>query len=127
MSVHSRPHAESACYFVYNSGRFNLMAKNFRELEAKMDPKLVARAKAEARKMLADMELAELREAEGFTQEELAAKLGIQQPTLSRMESQSDMQVSTLRRIVEALGGKLEIIAHLPTGDVTIKQFPDAA
>ena len=57
----------------------------------------------------------------------MAAKLGIKQPTLSRLESQDDMQISTLRRLIEALGGKLEIVAHLPKGDIRITQFTDAA
>ena len=33
------------------------------------------------------------------------------------------MQISTLRRIVEALGGKLEIIAVLPDDRVALSQF----
>ena len=45
-----------------------------------------------------------------MTQDELAASLGVKQPTLSRLEGQDDMQISTLRRVIEALGGELEII-----------------
>jgi transcriptional regulator with XRE-family HTH domain len=103
------------------------MAKNFRELEAKMDPEHRAWAKARAKEMMAEMLLAEIRRLTGQTQEDVAAKLGIKQPTLSRLESQDDMQVSTLRRLIEALGGKLEIVAHLPKGDIRITQFTDAA
>ena len=73
------------------------------------------------------MLLAEIRQAVGMTQEEVAAILDVKQPTLSRMESQDDMQISTLRRLIEALGGKLEIIAHLPKWDIRISQFTDAA
>ena len=51
-----------------------------------------------AKEMLAEMLLAEVRQSVGLTQEELAATLGIKQPTLSRLESQHDMQVSTLQR-----------------------------
>ena len=54
------------------------------------------------------MLLAEIRQTEGLTQEELAAALGIKQPTLSRLESQHDMQISTLQRLVQALRGELE-------------------
>ena len=53
--------------------------------------------------------------------------LGIKQPTLSRIESQEDIQVSTLQRLVRALGGELEIIAHLPGRDVRIGQFHESA
>ena len=103
------------------------MAKNFRELQAKMGSERVAQAKARAKEMMAEMLLVEIRRLTGRTQEEVATMLGIKQPTLSRMESQDDMQISTLRRLIEALGGKLEIIAHLPKGDIRISQFTDAA
>lgn len=103
------------------------MAKNFRELEAKMGPERVARVKARTKEMMAEMLLAEIRQGEGLTQEELATLLGIKQPTLSRLESQDDMQVSTLQRLVQALGGELEIIAHLPKGSIRIRQFEGAA
>jgi DNA-binding XRE family transcriptional regulator len=99
------------------------MARNFRELETKMRPESRARAKKRAQEMTTEMLLAELRKSAGITQVELASSLGIKQPTLSRMESQSDMQISTLRRVIESLGGKLEIIAHLPGGDIRLSQF----
>jgi transcriptional regulator with XRE-family HTH domain len=103
------------------------MAKNFKQLEAKMRPEAVARAKARAKEMMAEMLLAEIRQAVGLTQEELAAALGIKQPTLSRLESQDDMQISTLQRLIHALGGELEIVAKLPGGTIRISQFNDAA
>jgi len=99
------------------------MARNFRELENKMPVESRARVKRRAREMMTEMLLSELRKSAGITQEELASSLGIKQPTLSRMESQNDMQLSTLRRLIESLGGELEIIAHLPDGDVRLSQF----
>jgi hypothetical protein len=53
----------------------------------------------------------------------LAATLGIRQPSLSKLEKQSDIQVSTLRKIVKALGGELEIVARFPKQAVRLKQF----
>lgn len=103
------------------------MPRNFRELEDKMDSQSLARAKTRATEMMAEMLLANLRQEAGLTQEELAQSLGIKQPTLSRLESQDDMRISTLRRLVQALGGDLEIIARLPTGEVRLTQFTDAA
>jgi DNA-binding XRE family transcriptional regulator len=103
------------------------MARNFKELEAKMRPEARAAAQLRAKQMIAEMLLSEIRTSVGLTQEELAKKLGIKQPTLSKLESQHDMQVSTLERLVAALGGKLEIIAHLPGGTIRITQFEDAA
>ena len=99
------------------------MKKKFSELQAGMDPKRLVRARAKAKEMMAEMLLAEIRRQTGLTQEELAVSLGIKQPTLSKLESQTDMQISTLRRLIEALGGRLELIAHLPGADIRISQF----
>ena len=103
------------------------MARNFRELEDRMRPESRARAKARAKQVMTEMLLSQIREAAGLTQEEVAANLGIRQPTLSRMESQGDMQVGSLQRLVSALGGELELIAHLPGRDIRIRQFRDSA
>lgn len=92
-----------------------------------MPPERLARAKARAKEIMAEMLLSEIRHAVGMTQDEVAAALGIKQPTLSRLESQDDMQISTLDRLIRALGGQLEIIAHLPNGTIRIRQFEDAA
>jgi len=101
------------------------MAKNFRELEAKMSPEARARAKAKAERMLNDMALDELREALKLTQESLAESLHVNQAAISKVERRSDMLISTLRKIIEAMGGELEIRAILPAGVVRINQFQD--
>lgn len=62
--------------------------------------------------------LQELRKSLGITQEEIARKQGITQVNISNLEKRSDMHISTLRRYVEALGGKLEINIRLSEGDL---------
>lgn len=99
------------------------MKRKFSELQAGMDPQRLARAKAKSKEMMAEMLLAEIRKQTGLTQADLAKSLGIKQPTLSKLESQTDMQISTLRRLIQALGGDLELIAHLPGGQIRISQF----
>ncbi len=99
------------------------MAKNFENLERKMDPKRLSRANAKAKKVMAEMLLAEIRKETGLTQKEIAKTIGIKQPSLSKLESQGDMQISTLQRLIHALGGQLELIAHMPGGDIRISQF----
>jgi transcriptional regulator with XRE-family HTH domain len=96
---------------------------NFNELRGRMSPARRARNKRAVKTQMRRMLLAELRRLAGVTQVELAASMGIKQPTLSHLESRNDMQLSTLRRIVEALGGELEIIATLPSGQVSLSQF----
>jgi DNA-binding XRE family transcriptional regulator len=103
------------------------MARKFSELEKQMNPESRSRAKARAKEQIAEMLLSEIRQSSGLTQEELAKALGIKQPSLSRLEAQHDVQVSTLSRLIHALGGKLEIIARLPGGTIRITQFDDAA
>jgi len=103
------------------------MPRNISELEARMSPESRARAEALAKEMMAEMLLAEIRKFMGLTQEELAGKLGITQPRLSNLEHHDDMQVSSLCRLIEALGGHLEIVAHLPRGDIRIRQFREAS
>ena len=99
------------------------MAKKFENLEKKMNPKRVKQAKARAREVMAEMLLAEIRKEAGFTQEDLAKTIGVKQPSLSKLESQDDIQISTLQRLIQALGGQLELIAHMPGGDIRISQF----
>jgi transcriptional regulator with XRE-family HTH domain len=71
------------------------------------------------------MLLSEIRKLAGKSQGELARMLGIKQPSLSKLESQEDMQISTLKRIIEALGGEVQIIARFPKAKMRIKQFDE--
>ena len=98
---------------------------NYNVLRNRMSPERRARIDRAVQKELERMLLVELRKLSGMTQAQVAKALGIKQPSLSQLESQDDMQISTLRRIVEALGGELEIIATLPTGRVALSQFKE--
>ncbi|MFB9984968.1 XRE family transcriptional regulator [Mesorhizobium newzealandense] len=55
-----------------------------------------------------------LRRIAGKAQADVAAALKIKQPSVSKIENQVDMYVSTLRSYVEAVGGKLELTVRLP-------------
>ena len=67
--------------------------------------------------------LRQLREARARSQVEMAEKLHIKQAAVSKLERRTDMYLSTLRSYIEAMGGKLEIIARFPNKAVRIKQF----
>lgn len=54
--------------------------------------------------------LGELRRSRAVTQVELAQRLEVAQATVSKFEKSSPA-VSTVRRYVEALGGRLELVA----------------
>ncbi len=101
------------------------MAKKFRDLRTKMSAEAQARAHEKTLAMLAELPLAELRQARHLSQEQLAAVLEVQQPAVAKLEKKTDMYISTLRRFIEAMGGQLEIKAHFPDGEVTINQFEE--
>jgi transcriptional regulator with XRE-family HTH domain len=87
------------------------MAKKLNDVMAGIPAK--RRAKIEQRAMeLATLK--DLRQAVEKTQEDLAAVLGVGQDTISRLEQRSDMLLSTLKRYVEGMGGKLQLIAEFP-------------
>ena len=100
------------------------MAKSFDDLVKRtMTPQARKRAAQRTQELLGELLLSEIRRLSGKSQREVAETLGIKQPSLSKLEKQSDMQVSTLRRIVAALGGRLEVVARFPKGTVTLEQF----
>lgn len=72
--------------------------------------------------------LKDLRQAMQKTQVDLAATLNVGQDTISRLEKRSDMLLSTLRGYIEAMGGKLELVAHFPDRPpITIEHLADTA
>jgi plasmid maintenance system antidote protein VapI len=100
------------------------MAKSFDQLVKRTTSKRTReRAARRTKELLGELLLGELRKAAGKSQGELARKLDIRQPSLSKLEQQSDMQISTLQRIITALGGELEVFARFPKGAVKISQF----
>jgi transcriptional regulator with XRE-family HTH domain len=102
------------------------MAKSFDELANRvMSAKARARAAGRTKQLLAELLLSEMRKLAGKSQRELARQLGIRQPSLSKLENQDDMQISTLKKIIGAMGGEVRITARFPHGEVRIKQFDD--
>ncbi|MGA3250365.1 MAG: XRE family transcriptional regulator [Paraburkholderia sp.] len=99
------------------------MAKKFSELEAKMSPESRARVEKKVNEMHAEMALAELRRALGFSQEELAGLLDVKQPSIAKLEQRTDMYISTLRDHIHALGGELIMIARFPDRDVKLSSL----
>lgn len=99
------------------------MAKDYKLLRDKMSPERRANNEAVAREMLQELVLQELREAANLTQEQVAALLQIKQASVSKIERQGDMYLSTLQRYVVALGGKLRLVALFPGKEVVLSQF----
>jgi transcriptional regulator with XRE-family HTH domain len=102
------------------------MARSFNELKEKMSPERREKVEERAQAVLLTMALQELRQARHFTQQELAEILDMNQAALSKMENQGDIRVSTLRKLLAGMGGRLKLVAEFPEGDVVIDQFEGA-
>jgi transcriptional regulator with XRE-family HTH domain len=67
--------------------------------------------------------LADLRRALKVTQVDLADALETSQANIAQIESKKDVMVSTLTRVVEALGGSLKMVVTIPGHGETILQI----
>jgi transcriptional regulator with XRE-family HTH domain len=102
------------------------MARNYKELQAKMNPADVAENRQRVREELQRMALDELRNAKQLTQADMAELLNVPQSSISRIEQRTDMYLSTLRNYVHAIGGVLQIQAVFPAGGaIIINRFGD--
>lgn len=91
------------------------MSITLREKLAKLAPEERAAVESRAAEILAEVTtLRELRRHRGLTQEALARRLGMRQPNVAKLEQRSDMLISTLRNVVEEMGGELDLVVRLP-------------
>lgn len=70
--------------------------------------------------------LRDLRLHRKVPQLEVASRLGVKQPTVSRLEYQSNVNLDTLRKYVKALGGELQVIAKFEDESIDIGVGGDA-
>ncbi|CAI0824310.1 TPA: helix-turn-helix domain-containing protein [Serratia fonticola] len=93
------------------------MGRTLEQILAEEKPEVVASAEHIAADTLLNIHLAELRERVQKTQVEMAQALGIKQPTVAGMEKPGrDLKLSSLKRYIEAAGGKLRLDIELPDG-----------
>ena len=78
---------------------------------------VVTKAKSRAETILLQIQLAEIRSLMQKTQMDMATALGVKQPTIAGMErTGQDLKLSTLKRYIEAAGGKVKLDIELPDG-----------
>jgi DNA-binding XRE family transcriptional regulator len=95
------------------------MGRTIEEVIASMPPESQARVKSRTAELRAEVEgLKALRLLAERTQEQIAQGLGVKQPAVLKIERQTDLYLSTLRRFVEAAGGTLELRVELPGSGV---------
>ncbi|SFR62569.1 helix-turn-helix domain-containing protein [Thiomicrospira sp. ALE5] len=93
------------------------MAKPLGDLLQKINPAIVESAQKQAEEEVLAWRLAYLREQLALSQVEMAERLGISQPSVANLEKRGhEVKLSSLKRYVEALGGKLSLDVQLPDG-----------
>ena len=93
------------------------MGRTLKQILLADKPKVVAQAKAKAEATLLHIQLAEIRALMQKTQTDMAATLGVKQPSIAGMEKPGqDLKLSTLKRYIEAAGGKIKLDIELPDG-----------
>lgn len=67
-----------------------------------------------------EQQLAQLREARGLSQRQVARLVGVSQPAIARLEAgpSRDVKLTTLLRVVTALGGRVNLSIERPAGRV---------
>ncbi|MEJ6124011.1 helix-turn-helix transcriptional regulator [Vibrio sp. 2-Bac 85] len=93
------------------------MARKLNDMMAARTQESQVRITEMANEMLLEVKLQSLREELEFTQSELAKTMGISQPSVVAIEQRgNDVKLSTIKRYVEAMGGRMSIDIELPTG-----------
>ena len=87
------------------------------EVIASRSPESQARIKEMADEMILEVGLPMMREELQLSQKQVAEAMGISQPAVTKLEQRgNDLKLATLKRYVEAMGGKLSLDVELPTG-----------
>ena len=91
--------------------KYTTLAEELSALPKERQESIEARA---AQMRLEELTLRHLREKLGLSQSELAQRLDVQQPAISKLERRQNLELNTLRSVVNALGGTIEIIVRVP-------------
>lgn len=94
------------------------MARKLEDLLARQKPEVVEAARAKADEMLLELRLSELRQLVDMTQAQMADAMGVKQPTVAGLEKLGqDLRLSSIKRYVEAAGGRVRLDVELPDGN----------
>jgi len=91
--------------------KYTTLAEELNALPEERQESIKARA---VQIRLEETTLKHLREKLGLSQSELAERLEVQQPAISKLEHRQSLELNTLRAVVNALGGTIEIIVRVP-------------
>ena len=87
------------------------------EVIASRSPESQARIKEMTDEMGLGVGLQMMREELQLSQKDVAEVMGISQPAVTQLEQRgNELKLATLKRYIEAMGGKLSLDVELPTG-----------
>ena len=98
--------------------------RRLNEILDELSPEARSRVEARATEIVQSLEevgINYLRKIPNLTQADVAAKQGVSQAQISKLESQDDMKISTLRQLIMTLGGTLDLVACFDTKCYRIK------
>ena len=91
--------------------------KNLNDVIASRSSESQARINDMAAEMILETGLQMLREELTLSQKQVAEIMGISQPAITQLEQRgNELKIATLKRYIEAMGGKLSLDVELPTG-----------
>jgi hypothetical protein len=97
------------------------MPRTWKDLKTAMPPRPRARMQRRTDRLDAMLSLQELLRARDTTQQEMADRLQQAQGNVSRTLRRADPHLSTLRQLIAALGGELEVVARFPDRSYAIR------
>lgn len=84
---------------------------------AARSPESQARIKEMSDETILEVGLQMMREELQLSQKHVAEMMGVSQPAITQLEQRgNDLKLATLKRYIEAMGGKLSLDIELPTG-----------
>lgn len=94
--------------------------KTLQDVIAQMPPERQKRVKKMAEESMLEVELQRLRETLELSQQQLADIMGVTQPAVVAIEQRGvDIKLVTLKRYIEAMGGKLSLTVEMKGGTIT--------
>ncbi len=90
--------------------------RTFRDYMASLPEERRRKIEEGTQKLIFACQLEMARKARKVSQKQLAAALRVSQPAIAKMEHEEDMKLSTLKRLVEGMGGTLRVEAEFPDG-----------
>ena len=100
--------------------------RKFSELRAKLPPDAQESAKKKSEIYKLDIKLENIRKVRRVAKKTIADRVGVKQPSLAQMEKEDDLHLSSLKKLVEAMEGSLNISADFP-GGVSYKLYESQA